>query len=677
MPTVVDELVITLGLDGSKFDSEASRSQAVLKRVGDMARREGKSLEEATRKQQDSTKQRVQEVSDATSKSVGSMRRLTVEVAALFGAFAASGYGLERFLRSVVNTEANTSRLSKTIGNISSRDLRALGQMAEQVGGSTDAVNQSLLGLSQNIAGYALTGQSPLAQFFRALKEPIADDNNKLRDMTDILKGWAKNIEGMPIPESTYLLRSVGLDDATIRQMQEGSAKFSAALDAARKGGPSDEDMRKAEIYQKNLVQLEQTLNNIAITIANEFLPEINQLILSFGRWVELNKDWLKQDIIAYIRQSIEGITEFAKEINKIVEAVGGWKNVTEGLFALWAFSKIQPILVAIGSIGAAIVGVTGSVKGLTLALAGPGGLLGPLAALFAAWGVFQLGLNDKGEFDINTFNKNAQKGLRGESGSGKVQATDSRVAEVGGWLKEDLGIDDGGAAALIANLDAESGLNPKAENPDSHALGWAQWLGPRKKEFLDFAAAHPELGGPGTDATNRAFLAHELKNKYPDILQALRDPNMSKEEKARLVNRKFEVPSLDKDELERIGNRRAGLTDQYQRAIKNPAPKEGGTPIIGRVLDFIKRTAPGAAGDAPTPVEQGSWDILSGALRTPAAASSISNDNSRVNHASSETHIGTVVVNTQATDADGIARGIGNSLRKYNYAQSANSGLA
>lgn len=43
-------------------------------------------------------------------------------------------------------------------------------------------------------------------------------------------------------------------------------------------------------------------------------------------------------------------------------------------------------------------------------------------------------------------------------------------------------------AAGIAGNLMQESTLNPTAKNPKSGAFGFAQWLGPRKKAFMDFA---------------------------------------------------------------------------------------------------------------------------------------------------------------------------------------------
>jgi hypothetical protein len=43
-------------------------------------------------------------------------------------------------------------------------------------------------------------------------------------------------------------------------------------------------------------------------------------------------------------------------------------------------------------------------------------------------------------------------------------------------------------AAGIAGNLVQESSLNPTAKNPTSGAFGFAQWLGPRKKAFMDFA---------------------------------------------------------------------------------------------------------------------------------------------------------------------------------------------
>jgi hypothetical protein len=99
-------------------------------------------------------------------------------------------------------------------------------------------------------------------------------------------------------------------------------------------------------------------------------------------------------------------------------------------------------------------------------------------------------------------------------------------------------------------------------------------------------------------------------------------------------------------------------LTDA--RAAYGPQARQTGSPNL-----------------APPPPVYSPDPSLRGGASPAAVRSSVSNDNSRDNSIQSETHIQNVNVQTAATDANGIARGIGGALQKYSFIPQANLGLA
>jgi len=80
-------------------------------------------------------------------------------------------------------------------------------------------------------------------------------------------------------------------------------------------------------------------------------------------------------------------------------------------------------------------------------------------------------------------------------------------------------------AAGIAGNLVQESSLNPTAKNPTSGAFGFAQWLGPRKKAFMDFAMkAKKDIKDP---LAQLEFIDYELnttERKAKDRLLSSRD---------------------------------------------------------------------------------------------------------------------------------------------------------
>lgn len=80
-------------------------------------------------------------------------------------------------------------------------------------------------------------------------------------------------------------------------------------------------------------------------------------------------------------------------------------------------------------------------------------------------------------------------------------------------------------AAGIAGNLMQESSLNPTAKNPTSGAFGFAQWLGPRKKAFMDFAMkAKKDIADPLAQLEFIDLELNTTERKAKDRLLASRD---------------------------------------------------------------------------------------------------------------------------------------------------------
>jgi hypothetical protein len=99
-------------------------------------------------------------------------------------------------------------------------------------------------------------------------------------------------------------------------------------------------------------------------------------------------------------------------------------------------------------------------------------------------------------------------------------------------------------AAGLVGNLGHESEgfqtLQERGMASGRGGYGWAQWTGPRRREFEGWAAAQGL--DPASDAANYGFLKYELLGKYAGFTARLRQ-TQSLEEATRLTHEKHETP--------------------------------------------------------------------------------------------------------------------------------------
>jgi hypothetical protein len=114
----------------------------------------------------------------------------------------------------------------------------------------------------------------------------------------------------------------------------------------------------------------------------------------------------------------------------------------------------------------------------------------------------------------VNGGGSGSSSGSGSGSGSGSSGSSRRRAARMSNerYIAETLasyGLDNVHIAAILGNLDTESGFDPKAYNPGENAIGIAQWEGSRRTALQAFAA---HRNTSETDlATQVAFLWREL----------------------------------------------------------------------------------------------------------------------------------------------------------------------
>jgi hypothetical protein len=116
---------------------------------------------------------------------------------------------------------------------------------------------------------------------------------------------------------------------------------------------------------------------------------------------------------------------------------------------------------------------------------------------------------------------------------------TDQRAQKIMGFLQKDLGLTKAQAAGVVGNFLQESAtLNPGQGGDNGHALGIAQWNGPRKHGLFQFAKEH---GGNATSLdTQLQYLKHELTHGESKSLAALKRTS-TPEQAALTFQRTFE----------------------------------------------------------------------------------------------------------------------------------------
>ena len=251
MSTVIDELVITLGLDPKQFTE--GQKQAL----------------ESFKKMQEGAVQVGKEVEAQGTKVDAFFSNLKRNAVGLLAGFAA-GYGVKEFTSYISNLDAATGRVAKTM-NMSVRDLSAWQGAIEQNGGSAESATSALQGLSGEMNKFMLTGQTSMLPILNSLGISLFDANKNLKTSGQLLLDISDAIKGMDSARRSATLSLIpGMNQDMVNLLIQGRDAVIGYRNASKEaGGTTDESAAQARAYQRDLANLDRTATNLGRTIVS------------------------------------------------------------------------------------------------------------------------------------------------------------------------------------------------------------------------------------------------------------------------------------------------------------------------------------------------------------------------------------------------------------------------
>lgn len=238
MATVIDTLVIELGLDPTKLTKGQQQALAGFKKTQEEALKSGKAIEGAA---------------ERVTQFLGKMRNTAVGFAA--AAFGANG--IREFVQQVTTSNAALDRSARMMGT-TTEALSLWRGAAVLAGGSAQGMQSSISGLVAEFQNFALTGQSSTIPYFRALGVQIADVNGKMRPFQDVMLDLADAFAKLDPERAVAFGRALGFDEGTINLLIKGSSGVKVLL----------ADMEKLSVVNREAAAtstaLEQSWNRLA-----------------------------------------------------------------------------------------------------------------------------------------------------------------------------------------------------------------------------------------------------------------------------------------------------------------------------------------------------------------------------------------------------------------------------
>ena len=322
MPTIIDSLIMELGLDSSKFTQSQAEAVAAAKAAQDQLKRAGDEQEKSAKS-----------IQDAFSKAQ--------QHALEFFATILGAHGLKELVTDLTTTDAALGRLAANIG-MSPQILSSWQMAAERMGGSADATANSLTRTAQALYDLHRNGQMLPIEFSQLQARAgmaIDPDHGVGKFMTDIAAA-AHKLSQTDMTQAHFLLSGLGIDDATANAMIKYGDGFDKYLQSISKYAPSKQTIENMQALQDSWFTLQQSATSLANSLLGDLEPVLEPILNQLTAWIDANHQWISQEVLSGVQQLIA----YLKSVD--------WKEIGDGLMVI-----ANAILSAIGAV-ASVKGV-------------------------------------------------------------------------------------------------------------------------------------------------------------------------------------------------------------------------------------------------------------------------------------------------------------------------------
>lgn len=338
--TVIDALLITLGLDTSDF------------------RKGQKDVSDDLKKQREDAKKTAKEMAEQGKKAAAFFGSIKTELLALTGVAVSAG-GLISFVKSTTSGLMDLSIQSKALG-MSAKELDGWAKSAEAAGSSAEKISAALQGF-QDAKQLAKVGvyDTPVQEAAIRLNS-LTHDSFNIRDdsaqttFRKILES-ARKVTDPDIRRQ--ILQSVGIDDAVNQRNQEG--QFLPDVDRLTKSsGITDASTKGAKEFTAAWAELNQSLEttkNQFYTFLIPYVRDFNVVLRDLSNWMKSHPEEMKQKVDAFFGAIESG----AKMADKAAQAVGGWENAIKIIIGASVGGKLLFFLANLSKALLVLTGIT------------------------------------------------------------------------------------------------------------------------------------------------------------------------------------------------------------------------------------------------------------------------------------------------------------------------------
>ena len=326
MPTIIDSLIVTLGLDSKDVDAKAPGVRGKLS-----------DLEKAGAK----TEKGIKGIGSASKGTASELTVLSSKLAS-FLAVIGGTVAVRSFVKDAIDTNTQLYFLSRNL-DMSTEKLFAWGAAAQEIGGSKAGI-QNFAKTIAEMPGQLLVGRMPqLLPLFARMGISFREPFDQI--MTDLAKRFA----GMDRKTAFSFGIASGIPEDVLNLLLQGPGAVKSAIGRGAAWGPTGKEAESAARLKKEFVDLELQFVKIGYDLLYKVTPYLEKflgILQSIGAWAQSHQKIV--GVIAAIAAAIGSVAALATGIGAVSLA---WTALGGALAATW------PIWAAVGAIAALAAG--------------------------------------------------------------------------------------------------------------------------------------------------------------------------------------------------------------------------------------------------------------------------------------------------------------------------------
>ncbi|MDR2946823.1 MAG: phage tail tape measure protein, partial [Candidatus Adiutrix sp.] len=348
MATIIDSLLITLGLDPSGVEKGVKQADNAIS--GGVKRME-------------------------------SNLATAAKSAAKFLAPVLGAAAIKSAINNYVATADALGDLSESL-NMSGNELDAWGKAAQVAGGSAEGLSGTLQSMGTQIQNAVTFGMKRSQKVFDELGISLKNVDGTTKSATQVLEDLAGAAETMDKAQFGGIAKKLGIDQGTIMLLQRGRAGVQELVEEMRGLSMTDEEIARAGDYDEQMNRLSFSVKAVANMFLQFLVPALDFVAQNLTK------------IFSFLRENKAFTYAFFGGLAAIIAAVVVPALVSMAAAAVAAMAPFLPFIALIAAVALAIDDLWTYIQGGDAVLTGLWAQFGTgeeiAAKLTAAWGTLQ-----------------------------------------------------------------------------------------------------------------------------------------------------------------------------------------------------------------------------------------------------------------------------------------------